>query len=86
MAADRDTSSHAELVTLEPGITATAQLRVTDAGNYPPDRCTSEQAAGVKIYAPNTTEPEVVAMKGLEGCAPGTESTVDVLLVGAVVG
>lgn len=74
-------------VNLNPGATAYAALRITDAYNYPPTECTPEQAAGIAIIAPNTVEPETVLMSKppIEGCAPGTSSEVNLLQTGPVV-
>ena len=47
-------------VTLRPGKTATALLRVVDVGNLPPSACRPVTAAGLKVYPPNQTRAKVI--------------------------
>jgi hypothetical protein len=54
-AATRDPSSTAQEVTLAPGATAVAQLRMTDYGVYPASQCTRTTSAYLKVYPPNNT-------------------------------
>jgi uncharacterized protein DUF4232 len=56
-AATRDPSSVATEVTLAPGATANAQLRMTDYGVYPTSQCHPTTSADLKIYPPNNTTP-----------------------------
>ena len=46
-----------ELVTLAPGATANALLRIVDAGNFPPATCGMVTAHWLVIYPPNQTTP-----------------------------
>jgi hypothetical protein len=46
-----------ELVTLAPGATANALLRIVDAGNFPPATCGMVTAHWLSIYPPNQTTP-----------------------------
>lgn len=56
-AATRSTTTAAKLVTLAPGQTAYALLRVTDALNYPTSTCHPVTSAYLQIYPPNQTTP-----------------------------
>jgi hypothetical protein len=56
-AATRSTATAAKLVTLAPGQTAYALLRVTDALNYPTSTCHPVTSAYLQIYPPNQTTP-----------------------------
>ncbi|OOP62707.1 hypothetical protein BMF89_08555 [Arthrobacter sp. SRS-W-1-2016] len=52
-AAARDDSQPVTQVVLAPGKAGFAQLRYTQAGNYP--ECTQAQAAGFRVYPPEDT-------------------------------
>jgi hypothetical protein len=52
-AAARDASQPVTQVLLEPGKSGFAQLRYTQAGNYP--ECTQVPAAGFRVYPPGDT-------------------------------
>jgi hypothetical protein len=78
-AAVRDTSSTAVLVTLAPGATATAQLRLIDAGNYGAN-CQITPVLGFRVYPPGQTAAGFVAASG-EACA---STSVQDLYVGAL--
>jgi Protein of unknown function (DUF4232) len=56
-AATESTATARKLVTLGPGATANALLRIVDAGNFPPSRCHSVTAHWLQIYPPNQTTP-----------------------------
>jgi uncharacterized protein DUF4232 len=51
--AGRDRLHPAHTVTLAPGHTAHAILRIVDVANYPASRCRPVQASGLKVYPPN---------------------------------
>ena len=53
-AASRDPGQTASRVQLEPGASATALVRVAQAGNYGP-RCHETRAAGFRVYLPGET-------------------------------
>jgi hypothetical protein len=49
------------LVTLAPGATANALLRIVQAGNYPASKCQPVTAHWLQIYPPNQTTPAYLA-------------------------
>ena len=64
----RDSAHPAHLVTLHPGGTATAVLRVVEAGNFPATACHRVGAAGVRVYPPNQTASRTVPFP-FEACS-----------------
>jgi hypothetical protein len=50
--ATHGTGKAARLVTLAPGQSATATLRIVDALNFPADRCKATTAAGLRVAIP----------------------------------
>lgn len=59
----RDTFSPAHTVTLAASgahQTATATLRIVEAGNFPSSACGMTTAAGIRVYPPNQTASKVV--------------------------
>jgi hypothetical protein len=58
-AASRDPSS-AHSVSLPNGTTASAQLRIVQAANYPRSTCHPAAAAGLRVFPPNQTASKVV--------------------------
>ncbi|MDQ6729597.1 MAG: DUF4232 domain-containing protein, partial [Actinomycetota bacterium] len=42
-------------ITLDNGATATANLGIVEAGNFPPARCGPTTAAGLRVFAPAAT-------------------------------
>jgi hypothetical protein len=52
-AAGRDRGRPARAVTLAPGHTAHAIVRIVDVANYPASRCRPVQAFGLTVYPPN---------------------------------
>ncbi|MGF6886544.1 hypothetical protein ABIA39_004682 [Nocardia sp. GAS34] len=76
--ADRDTPK--PTVTLEVNGTASAVLRITDAGNYG-DRCHPITAAGLRIYPPDNTDSLYLPWQG-SACA---NSDVHLLSITSVV-
>jgi hypothetical protein len=79
-AATRDPSSSVVLVTLAPGATATAQLRLIDAGNFDPTTCQMTPVLGFRVYPPGQTTAGFVAASG-QACA---STSVQDLYVGTV--
>jgi hypothetical protein len=59
-AASRDTSHTPHTVTLASGATATALLRIVQAGNFPTSACHQVTAAGLRVFPPNLTTSKVV--------------------------
>ena len=59
--------AHSKLVTLKPGATNSATLRVTDVSVFSKDSCHPASAALIKIYPPNQTAPLYIT-GGTEVC------------------
>ena len=53
-------SSHLHTVTLANGASATAVLRIVEAGNFPNSSCHRVSAAGLRVYPPNQTAAKLV--------------------------
>jgi hypothetical protein len=68
-----------ELVTLAPGATANALLRIVDAGNFPPATCGMVTAHWLVIYPPNQTTPVYLSYS-----SPTCSKQVQVLFVNVV--
>ncbi|WNM33717.1 DUF4232 domain-containing protein [Streptomyces sp. Li-HN-5-11] len=56
-AATRNTAAPRALVTLAPGATGNALLRITDAGNYPTAQCHPTATQYLQVYPPGQTTP-----------------------------
>jgi len=67
-AANRSTATAPALVTLGPGQSANATLRIVEAGNYSPSDCQPTATTFLQIYPPNQTTPIYLAYKST-GCA-----------------
>jgi hypothetical protein len=67
-AATEDPTFPRRLVTLAPGVTAHAELRVTDAANYSASTCRPVTAHQLKIYPPGQTSSLGIALTAT-GCA-----------------
>jgi hypothetical protein len=65
--ADRDAGT-ADPVTLGPGQSATATLRVVNVQNYG-DQCSETPADGLRIYPPDELDALYLQMPGLTGCS-----------------
>ncbi len=59
-AASRDNARKPRLVTLAHGATATAVLRIVEAGNFPSATCHQVTAAGLRVYPPNRATSKVI--------------------------
>jgi hypothetical protein len=68
------------VVTLGPGQTASALLRIVEAGNYSPAACSPTTTTYIQIYPPNQTTPIYLSYKST-GCA---SSSVNLLSIGVV--
>jgi hypothetical protein len=79
LAAKRTTSTPKKLVTLAAGATATAQLQIVDALNFPSANCGPTKATALKIYPPNQTEPVY-----LPNTSTGCSKPVQILFIAAV--
>jgi Protein of unknown function (DUF4232) len=58
-AASRSPSA-AHVVTLASAATATATLRIVQAGNFPPSACGQKTAAGLRVFPPNQTASKLI--------------------------
>jgi hypothetical protein len=67
------------LVTLAPGATGNALLRIVDAGNFPPGRCHPVAASFLQVFPPNQTTPTYVPTSA-QACA----KRVPLLTIGVV--
>jgi hypothetical protein len=79
-AAARSPGSSPRLVTLSPGKTANAVLRITQAENYPASRCVPKASTHLQIYPPNQTTPVYLAYRAM-ACS---SSKVNLLTIGVV--
>lgn len=79
-AATRSTAAPAAVVTLAPGQTGNALLRVTQAQNYPSATCTPKTTTYLQIYPPGQTTAIYLAFKST-GCAA---KAVNLLTIGVV--
>ena len=84
-AASRSTATAATLVTLGPGQTANALLRIVEAGNYSPATCTPTTTTYLQIYPPNQTTPIYLGYKST-GCASSSVNLLSVSVVTAGTG
>jgi hypothetical protein len=68
------TGSPGASVLLAPGRSARAEVRVTRAQNYPPERCRPADATGLRVYPPDRTQALFVPLQGFSGCTdPGVQ-------------
>jgi hypothetical protein len=67
-AGGRNTVARPRVITLANGATASANLQVTEAGNYPSSACRLTSAAGVRVYPPNQTASKIVPFP-LQACS-----------------
>ena len=79
-AATRSTTSAPKLITLAPGATGNAVLRITDPMVYSTGTCDPATSAYLKIYPPNQTQPLQLPFK----TAACSKSSVKLLSVGVV--
>ena len=79
-AATRSSTAAPTLVTLAPGATANALLRITQALNYPSATCTPKATTYLQVYPPNQTVAIDLAYTST-GC---TSSSVKLLTIGVV--
>jgi hypothetical protein len=79
LAAKENPTPPRELVTLAPGATANALLRIVAAGNFPPATCGMVTAHWLVIYPPNQTTPVY-----LKYTSPTCSKQVQILTVNVV--
>ena len=80
MAASRSTVAGPTVVTLAPGQTGNALLRITQALNYPRAKCSPAKTTYLQIYPPNQTTPIYLAYSST-GCS---SNSVNLLTIGVV--
>jgi Protein of unknown function (DUF4232) len=80
LAASRSTTTGPTLVTLKPGQTGNAVLRITQALNYPSATCSPAATTYLRIYPPNQTSSIDLAFKST-GC---TSTKVNLLTISVV--
>ena len=68
-AAVRETGKEATTVTLQPGQSARAGLKMTNVGVLDPASCQPQTADGLRVYPPGETASAFIRVEGLEGCA-----------------
>jgi hypothetical protein len=72
----------AKTVTLAPGQSATATLRIVDALNFPADKCKATMAAGLRIALPGGHGNKIAPL-AFETCVRATSKTLSVAPVQA---
>lgn len=83
LAAAENPGTPRQLVTLPPGQTGNALLRIVTAANFPPSRCHQVTAHYLQIYPPNQTTPTYLGYK-TQTCAKAIRTmTVDVIKPGS---
>jgi hypothetical protein len=78
--ATRSTAASATVVTLSPGQTANALLRVVQAMNYSAGTCSQKATTSLQIYPPNQTTAIYLPYSST-GCA---SKSVNILTIGVV--
>jgi Domain of unknown function (DUF4232) len=81
-AATRDATTAAATITLAPGATANAVLRMTDPTVYSTGKCQPTTSAYLKVYPPNQTAPVKVSFKE-NTCASSSVKMLSVRVVTA---
>ena len=79
-AATRSTTASPTVITLSPGQTANALLRVTQAMNYPQAKCAPTKTTYLQIFPPNQTTALYLTYAAT-GC---TSTSVNLLTIGVV--
>jgi hypothetical protein len=70
--AEFDQGSPHGTVTLAPGTSAHAALKIAEAGNYDAATCQPKAADGLRVYPPGETHALFVAATGLTACQNAT--------------
>jgi hypothetical protein len=82
-AAKEDPATPRQLVTLQPGVTGNALLRIVDALNYPKSTCGPVAASYLQVYPPNQTTPVYLAYHTTACTKPVKLLLVDVVKPGS---
>lgn len=80
--ATHENGKAAKPVTLAPGQSASAQLRIVDALNYPADKCKATTAAGLRVGIPGGSGNKIAPL-AFETCVRATTKTLSVAPVQA---
>jgi hypothetical protein len=78
--ASRETDKKPAVVTLGRGVTATAVLRVVEAGNFPAASCGAVTAAGLRVFPPGQSTSKVVPFP-FQACSRAGQSVLAVRTV-----
>ncbi|HEY8280859.1 MAG TPA: DUF4232 domain-containing protein [Leifsonia sp.] len=81
-AAEQDTTAPHPTVSLAPGGTATAPLRIAQALNYSSGTCSPQKPDGLRVYPPGSTTALFVSYTDMTACA---SKAVSLLTVGGLV-
>ena len=84
-AASRSTATAAAVVTVDPGKSANALLRIVEAGNYPTATCKPTATSFLQIFPPGQTTPIYLAYKST-GCASSSVKLLSVSVMTAGTG
>jgi Domain of unknown function (DUF4232) len=84
-AASRSTETAAAVVTLAPGQSANALLRITHAQNYPSATCSPVSTSYLQIFPPDQFTPIYLAYKST-GCAKSTVNLLSISVLTAGTG
>jgi hypothetical protein len=84
-AASRSTETAASVVTLAPGQSASALLRITQAQNYPSATCSPVATTYLQIFPPDQFTPIYLAYKST-GCAKSTVNLLSISVMTAGTG
>lgn len=68
-AAERESDQETTTITLAPGHSARAGLKMTNVGVLDPASCQPQAADGLRVYPPGETASAFIHISGLEGCA-----------------
>jgi Protein of unknown function (DUF4232) len=80
--ATREPGKTAKPVTLAPGQSASATLRIVDALNFPADKCKATTAAGLRVGVPGGSGNKIAPL-AFETCVRSTSRTLSVAPVAA---
>jgi hypothetical protein len=69
------------VVDLAPGATATADLRIARAENYPTDTCDPASTRGLRVYPPNQRASLFLPYENVTGCANDEVELLEVTVV-----
>ena len=77
-AATRNTGIPVTTITLKPGASAHAQLRIVQTGNFDADTCKPTKADALRVFPPDQKQALAIAADDLTGCANASTPIVSV--------